>query len=129
MLVAAHGAAIAMIALVSLPPWLQLIAIATLVLSLMFNVRQSALLRSPNAVVAIDITSDDAFSIQTRRGEWIECEVLGSTYVTAFLAVVNLCEIDSSAVRRVAILPDSIDAEDFRGLRVWLRWKGGRQPT
>jgi toxin CptA len=126
MLVAAHGAAIAMIALVGLPLWLQLIALAALVLSLMFNVRQYALLRSPDAVVAIDIASDDAFSVQTRREDWIECEVLGSTYVTAFLTVLNLREKDSGAVRRVTILPDSIEAEDFRGLRVWLRWKGGK---
>lgn len=125
-LAVAHGAAIAMIALVSLPPWLQLIAIAAFVLNLIFEVRKSALLRSPNAVVAIDITSDDAFSIQTRRGGRIECEVLGSTYVTVFLAVLNLREIDSGAARRVTILPDSIDKEDFRKLRVWLRWKGGK---
>ena len=126
MLAAAHGAAIAMIALVSLPLWLQLIALAALVLSLMFYVRQYALLRSPNAVVAIDIASDDALSIQTRSGGRIECKVLGSTYVTAFLAVLNLREKDSGAVRRAVILSDSVDKEDFRKLRVWLRWKGGK---
>lgn len=123
---AAHSAAIAMIALVSLPPWLQLIVIAALVLNLMFVVRKSALLRSPDAVVAINITSDDALSIQTRRGDWIECEALGSTYVAAFLTILNLREIESGASRRVTILPDGIDQEDFRGLRVWLRWKGGK---
>ncbi len=125
-LAVAHGTAIAMIALISLPLWLQLIAIAALVLSLMFNARQYALLRSPNAVVAIDIASDDAFSVQIRSGDRIECEVLGSTYVTAFLAVLNLREKDSGAVRRAVILSDSVDKEDFRKLRVWLRWKGGK---
>jgi hypothetical protein len=30
----------------------------------------------------------------------------------------------TGASRRVVILPDSIDAEDFGKLRVWLRWKG-----
>ena len=128
-LVIAHGAAIAAVALAGMPPWLQLIAIAALAANLMFEIRQTVLLRAPDAVVAIEIASDDALSIQTRRGDWIECEVLGSTYVIYFLAIVNLKEQGSGRVKRAVILPDSIDAEDFRKLRVWLRWKAERQPT
>lgn len=126
-LAAAHGAAIAVIALVSVPPWLQVIVIAALAASLVFEIRKTALLRAPDAVVALEIASDDALSIQTRRGGWIECDVLGSTYVIYFLAIVNLKEQGSGRVRRAVILPDSIDAEDFRKLRVWLRWKGERR--
>jgi toxin CptA len=122
-LLIAHGAAIVLIVLVGLPPWLQVIAIGVLVASLAFYVRQTALLRSPDAVIAIEIASDDAFSIQTRRGDWLGCEVLGSTYVASFLTLLNLRELDKGAVRHAAILPDSTDAEDFRRLRVWLRWK------
>jgi toxin CptA len=122
-LVIAHGAALAVIALVSVPLWLKVIAIAALAVSLVFEIRQTVLLRAPDAVVALEITSDDALSIQTRRGDWIECEVLGSTYVTYFLAIVNLKDQGSGRVKRAVILPDSIDAEDFRKLRVWLRWK------
>jgi toxin CptA len=128
-LAAAHGAAIAVIALVSVPLWLQLIAIAALAVNLVFEIRQTVLLRAPDAVVALEIASDDALSIQTRRGDWIECEVLGSTYVTYFLAIVNLKDQGSGRVKRAVILPDSIDAEDFRKLRVWLRWKAERRPT
>jgi toxin CptA len=122
-LVIAHGAALAVIALVSVPLWLKVIAIAALAVSLVFEIRQTVLLRAPDAVVALEIASDDALSIQTRRGDWIECEVLGSTYVTYFLAIVNLKDQGSGRVKRAVILPDSIDAEDFRKLRVWLRWK------
>ena len=126
-LVIAHGAAIAVIALVSVPLWLKLIAIAALAVNLMFEIRQTVLLRAPDAVVALEIASDDALSIQTRRGDWITCEVLGSTYVIYFLAIVNLKEQGSGRAKRAVILPDSIDAEDFRKLRVWLRWKGERR--
>ena len=122
-LLAAHGAAIAVIAVVSMPLWLQLSAIAALAASLTFNIRQAALLRSPDAVIAIEIASDNTFSIQTRRGDWLECEVLGNTYVSSFLTILNLRQTDNGAVRRAVILPDSIAAEDFRQLRVWLRWK------
>lgn len=127
-LAAAHGGAIAVVVAVGMPPWLQWIAVTALVVNFTWDVRRSALLRSPDAVVAIEIAADDAFSIQTRRGGWIECKVLGSTYVTAFLSILNLEAQGSGGTRRAVILPDSIDAEDFRKLRVWLRWKRDPQP-
>lgn len=127
-LVLAHGAAIAMVVLAGLPLWPALIAIAALVASLVYDVRQTALLRAPDAVSAFEITADDKFSIQTRSGECLECEVLGSTYVTYFLTILNLKAIDSGKNKRAVILPDSLDAEDFRKLRVWLRWKRDPQP-
>ena len=127
-LVAAHGAAIVLVLLVGLPQWLQIISVGVLAASLVYYVKQLALLRSPNSVVAIDVASDDAFSVQTRRGDWLACEVLVSTYVASFLTVLNLKETEKNAVRHVVILPDSIDADDFRRLRVWLRWKRGAPP-
>ncbi len=123
-LAAAHGAAIVIIALVSMALWLQLIAIAALAASLIYEIRHTVLLRAPDAVVALEIASDDALSIQTRGGDWIRCEVLGSTYVTYLLVILNLKDLEHGRVKRAVILPDSIDAEDFRKLRVWLRWKG-----
>ena len=122
-LVFAHAAAIAMVVLAGLPLWLALLAIMALAASLVYDVRQTAMLRAPDAVSAFEITADDKFSIQTRRGEWLECELLGSTYVTYFLTILNLKAIDSGKNKRAVILPDSLDAEDFRKLRVWLRWK------
>lgn len=127
-LVLAHGAAIAMVVLAGMAPWLEAIAIAALAASLVFNVRQSALLHAADAVIGLEIASDDKFSIQTRRGGWIECEVLGSTYVTSFLTILNLKRTDSGRITRAVILPDSLDTEDFRKLRVWLRWKRDPQP-
>ncbi len=126
--VLAHGVAIAMVVLAGMAPWLEAIAIAALVASLVFNVRQSALLRAADAVIGFEIAPDDRFSIQTRRGGWTECEVLGSTYVISFLAILNLKRTDSGRITRAVILPDSLDAEDFRKLRVWLRWKRDPQP-
>lgn len=123
LLTAAHGAAIAIIVVVDMPPWLKLVAMAALALNFLFDIRRTALLLMPESVTAIEIAADDTLSIQTRRGEWIECEVLGNTYVVSFLTVLNLRERENGAVRRVVILPDSMEREDFRRLRVWLRWK------
>ncbi len=64
-----------------------------------------------------------ASACRRASGEWGECEVLGSTYVMPFLTILNLRDGDSGALRRVTLLPDSLEADDFRQLRVWLRWK------
>ena len=109
-LIAAHGCAIAVVALVVMPLWLELIAITALAINLISVLRRTALLLAPDSVVAIEIGSDDTLSIQTRRGSRIgECEVLENTYVAAFLAIINLREPETRAVRHVVLLRDSID--------------------
>ncbi len=122
-LVIAHGTAIAAILLAGMPGWIASIAVAALVASLGREVWRNALKRSAGAVAAIEIASDNVLSIQMRRGDWVECEVRGDTYVLSFLTVLNLRRIDNGRGISVVILPDAIDAEDFRRLRVWLRWK------
>ena len=122
----AHGAAIAIVLLISIPFWAQLIAAAGLSVHMFVVVRRQALLLMPNSPVAIEFGSDNKLSVQTRHGEWSEYAVLGDTYVTAYLTVMNLRQTDSHEVKRIAILPDSVDADDFRKLRVWLRWNEGR---
>ena len=127
-LLLAHGAAITVIALVDVPPWLQLIVIAVLLANLAYVVTRAALLRTASSVVALEVTSDNAVNILTREGEWVECEVRGTTYVASFLTVLNLRESEKGTARHITILPDSMDAENFRQLRVWLRWKHGARP-
>lgn len=122
-LLLAHGGAITIVLVVSMPLWLKLIAVTALVINLGFEMWRNALMRDADAVVAIGIAADNALSIQTRRGDWVDCTVRGDTYVASFLVVLNLRRLDNERRKIVVILPDAIDAEDFRKLRVWLRWK------
>jgi toxin CptA len=75
------------------------------------------------------LRSDDVLSFQTRRGERIDCAVQGDTYVLWFLTVLNLGRSDDRKRISVLILPDGIDTDDFRRLRVWLRWKADKTPA
>ena len=125
----AHSAAIAVMLLVGIPWWVQAIAVAGLTVHLLAVVRRQALLLTPDAAVAIEIHSDNTLSVQARRGAWSEYAVVGGTYVAPYLTVMNLRQTDSHALKRIVILPDSLDAEDFRKLRVWLRWKEETQPV
>ena len=122
----AHGAAIAVVMMVDLPPWAKFIAAAILLVHLLVVVGHQALLLGADAAMAIEISSDNKVSVQTRADGWSEYEVLGSTYAMPWLTVLNLQQSDSGLVRRVTILPDSLHADEFRRLRVWLRWKDDR---
>ena len=122
-LATAYGAAMVIFLLLELPRALQLVAIALLFISLALNVRRYAWLRAPDSIVALEIASDDAFSLRLQGGDWLPCVALGSTYVTGFVVVANLKDAEQGRGYHAVILPDGIDAEDFRRLRIWLRWK------
>ena len=123
----AHGAAVAVVLLVGIPLWAEIAGTAVLLVHLPIVLRQHALLLAAGAVVSIEVGSDNKISVQTRSGEWGEYEVAGGTYVMPYLAVLNLRQSDGRSVKRISILPDTLHADDFRQLRVWLRWKDDGQ--
>jgi toxin CptA len=71
--------------------------------------------------VALEVTEAGRISFRTRHGEWRECELLPSSYVSPRLTILNL-KPEGGRVRHVVLVPDNVDARDFRRLRTWLRW-------
>lgn len=94
-----------------------------LIISLIYYLKQDALLTANNAVVALALSDEMQCALTTRSGESIACSILGSTFVAPYLTVLNLKPAENFFTRSVVILPDSMDVEEFRQLRVWLRWK------
>jgi toxin CptA len=92
--------------------------------SLVYLMARDALLHAPHSIVALQ-TRDDAVFLQTRDGEWLEGEVLGSSYVSPLLTVVNFRPRGRWRARHVILVPDNVNPDDFRRLRTWLRWKRG----
>lgn len=82
-----------------------------------------ALLRSGKAIVALELAADGSLTFRTRRGEWHEGRLLDSSFVTPYLTVLNVAAAGSALTRHVVILADSVAPDDFRRLRVWLRWR------
>lgn len=91
--------------------------------SLIYYLARDALLHAPHSIVALEIR-DGIVSLQTRSGEWLDGEVLGSSYVSEWLSIVNFRPDGSYATRRVLLVPDNVDAVEYRRLRTWLRWRG-----
>lgn len=124
-LLAGHGAVAVVLAFIDLPVgWTAMICLL-LLLSLWHEVRK-ALRRGATSVVALRVANDDKLTFQQRDGEWRDAEVLGSSYVTAFLSVLNLQAAGERRQRHVVLLPDVLPADDYRRLRVWLRWRATR---
>ena len=119
----AHVAAAGLLWPLALPVAVKMAGAAVLAISLAFYLRHYALLLSPGAAVAFELSDEMACTLETRRGERIVCALLGSSFVAPYLTVLNLKPEGKFFTRSVVILADAIDAEEFRQLRVLLRWK------
>ena|SRR5688572_8711303 len=118
----AHLGAAAAIWCAALPLWVKGGLIVAIAAALGWFVFAWAMLRSAESVVALEITAAGRLSFLTRRGMWHACELLGTSYVSPRLTILNLKPEDRRLVRHVVLVPDNVAARDFRRLRTWLRW-------
>ena len=88
--------------------------------------------RSSRAAVSLELREDGGASWRDRNGGWHEGRLRSDHFVSAALVVLGL---DLAGRRRkwLVLLGDSALPEDFRRLRVWLRWRrdtgSGGSPT
>jgi hypothetical protein len=119
---ALHVAAGALAALMPIPAWAKAISIVAVLWSLKHCLGEVALLRSPGAIVAVDVTREGRVFCRTRRGEWLDCELLPSSFVSYRLTILNLRVRRTQRTHHVVLCRDNVDPADFRRLRAWLRW-------
>ncbi len=122
---AVHVAAAGVLWLVPIPVVGKAVAILAIAVSLIYFMARDAALHAAHSIVALELRESGEIACQTRYGEWLDCELLGSSYVSPHMTVVNLRPLGWRLTRKVILVPDNVDARDFRRLRMWLRWKGG----
>ena len=106
------------------------VATLAIALSLIYFLARDAALHAASAIVALELKGGGGIAFRTRDGTWVESELSGSSYVSPALTIVVLQPLGRGRTRRAIILPDSVDARDFRRLRIWMRWKhGGEEPS
>jgi toxin CptA len=118
----AHAAAIAVALIVTLPLWAKLLLSAAVGSSCGWSIYHSALLRDKRAIVELEVGEGGRASFRTRDGAWRDAQVQGSSLVLPWLTVLNVLPDGRRRARHVVILPDNVDPEAFRRLRVLLRW-------
>ena len=122
LLTAAHIAAIATLLPLDLPIWARVSAVLAIVASLVRSVFRHALLRSSRCLCAIELREKDEAAVQIRDGTWHAARVLGTSYVSPFVSVINLRVEGRIFAQHMLVVPDNAEPEYFRRLRVWLRW-------
>ena len=118
----AHLATAATLLPLDIESGLRLLLNAAILASLAHSVWRHALLRGSHSSVEIEIANRGAGAVRDRNGEWHEVDILGTSYVTPWLTVLNVRLRLSGRPRHILLVPDSIGADDFRHVRVLLKW-------
>ena len=110
----AHLVAAGAVLAANLPRWLAAVCLLLVGASL-------ARVRRPLQVSSLVLGGDGAIEIVGADGTTSEAVVHPHTLVLAFLVV--LLYRQQGRLRSMALLGDSLPEEDFRQLRLWLRWR------
>lgn len=121
---AVHCGALVVLAVMPLPAWVWVISSALIIASALLTISRQALRRGAKTVQALEFSDREALRARIGDGTWHGGRLLGSSTVGAGLTVLNL-RIDTLGTTHVVITGDDISNDDFRRLRVWLRWGPG----
>ena len=122
-LLGAHAMAAAALWLSTVPAVFALACSLALSVHLARVVRRDALRTDPLALTELDVLENGAVSVCTRSGLQRAYRVGRSSFVSPLLVVLSLRPEAGRWRRQVLIAADSVDADNFRRLRVWLRWR------
>jgi toxin CptA len=122
-LLAAHGAALAVVLAVPLGSHWRAVLAGVVVGGLLHSLGAHIFYLVPWAVREADWASDGIWILTLVSGEQVEGRLSPSTYVTASLLVLNF-RCGRWRNRALVLLPDSLDADLLRRLRVRLRLEG-----
>ena len=123
LLVGMHAFAATLFWLVPLSHWLAVLLMPVLLGSAWHALRSDGFRTLPHSLMALRLDEDCRCEFQTRTGTWHEAVLLGSSFVAPYLTVLNLKPAGARRVKHLVILPDAVNAEDFRRLRMWLKWR------
>ncbi|WP_090701059.1 protein YgfX [Nitrosomonas aestuarii] len=99
------------------------VGLLLLIVSLCFYFGHTVRLSFANSAVLLKFSDKADCELYTASGRVIDCTVLSSTFVSSYLTVLILQPAHCWLTRSVIIMSDTVDAEEFRRLRVLLRWQ------
>ena len=121
-LLVAHAASGILLAILPVPTWFKVGGIVVIVIAAWHYVRRYGLLTTRSAVRELRILPDAKLNIL--REDWQSAQLFGEQFIHPMLTIIR-CRTESSRwAVAIVILPDMLDAESFRALRVRLKWRG-----
>lgn len=85
------------------------------------NVRRYGSLLSPGSIVGVELEGN-ALHLRNKAGETLKGYWAGTTFVSRHFAVIGLTRPGSLWVTHAVLTVNNVPPEDFRKLRVALRW-------
>jgi len=119
-----HIAAAVCVLIVAMPLWLQVLLAIVLLLNLIYALSYQAWRRWPASIVGLQLERDGVAMVEYRNGTVRAARILGSSFVASYLTIVLLKP--DRLTNAVVILPDAVEPDLFRQLRVWLKWRIGQ---
>lgn len=116
-----HAIAAAVAYLTAMPLTAKLAVLMLILLSLFYYLMRDALLLLPDSWREISLGQDNV-SVVTRGGSTFAGQVTGKTVVSPHLVVLRLSLEGRRLPVSRTIFPDALGADEFRELRVWLRF-------
>jgi hypothetical protein len=117
---AAMGACVVAV-FVPMPFYVRVGLVIAVIISAVYHV-MDLLLYLPQSIVRIDLTSKGQLRLKRKDSVEHSVEILPSSYVMPKLTILNIKTGSLLWRRSVVITPDRVDRDEFRRLRVWLRW-------
>ncbi len=102
--------------------WIKLIGCFVIVTGTAYFVARDALLVLPWSWQGIELNAKGELFFFTQDGAKRKARVEITSFVAAYMTLLNITLEASRWGRHAVILTDSADSEEFRKFRVWLRW-------
>ena len=95
--------------------------------AVIYNMCLHSLLSLAWSPIALNINSNNQLQLVHKNGKVLFADLCRDSVVTPYLTVINCKPQDAKLparlfTKRLLILPDMLDSEHYRQLRVWLRW-------
>jgi len=110
-------------------PWqIKSLVVLAILVSASYAICGYGLLILPWSALTMSVNVKNELKITYRNGVQLSNLVVAAdSVVTPYLTVLHFHEKDAPLLRRffarhVVVLPDALDKESYRQLRVWLRW-------
>jgi toxin CptA len=117
-LLAIHICAAAAVVLAAIKPLFQMAGVAVLLVSLIYYWRLAPEVR---------LRGDEEGNVQIWRGaKWHAVQLEASSVVLPGCTVLRIGTPNRWRKMNLLVLPDSLTADEFRHLRVWLRWRASK---
>lgn len=117
LLVVAHGAVLTAVTSTDLPVWYKLLVLFAITLSLIIAL---ARMHGSRRVIRLTLRSDGLLVPERLHTQSIALRVHPHSTVTALLTVILFKQ--GKRLKALTLLPDALNADDYRRLRLWLRW-------